>query len=467
MASWRSQVAASLRQAAATLKAASLKTKPIPAQRKLLGPKQLAKMSVADVAELTVRQQQLARFNHPVAQQASMLGLTPQGWKTLVLDLSQLPEVKTVVNDWLGLEPTEPADEDEAYARMAQGSASDYQAISDTADGLSKAAKTYEEHEEAYYAHTAAAHTARKEGLRDEGRRHRDAATQHDDMMRELRKPSIEAERALHQRAVDLLGTAYAERSTEQLYHALKNAVSKGKDKPGMATAANELAKLLNSRESQAAQQARVLKLQRKFSARMAQGSADDAEVDRSADETVVEYAIREVHKNKTPKQAALATTKKLSGGQNMMLGSGTTIVDPKKLEDAIWGRFLAKAKFGASRGWDDEVSADSALQVFYTGFDDKSQALRAKLVPELVKRMKGHKTSGRASAVRAGGGRYNPLAERHIEKNVDGLYYLTKAGEPFKKEILRYMKDNSYENHGTDRQPAWIHKTELGEGWE
>jgi uncharacterized protein YjeT (DUF2065 family) len=249
MTNWRSTIAVSLRKAAATLRGAPAfkpKAKPVPAKRKLLGPNQLAKMSVAEIAELVVRQGRLARFNRPVAEQADALGLTPQGWKMLVLDLSQLPEVKTVVTDWLGLEPSEPADEDEAYARMAQGSTD---------------------------------------------------------------------------------------------------------------------------------------------------------EVDRSADETVVEYAIREVHKNKTPKVAATATAKKLSGGQNMMLGSGTTVIDPKKLEDAIWGRFLEKTKFGAARGWDDEVSADSALQVFYTGFDDKSQALRAKLVPELVKRMKGHKTS--ASNVR------------------------------------------------------------------
>jgi hypothetical protein len=117
-------------------------------------------------------------------------------------------------------------------------------------------------------------------------------------------------------------------------------------------------------------------------------GATEAEEVDRSTDETVVEYAIHEVFKNKTPKQAAAATAKKLSGGWNMMLGPGITIVDPKKLESAIWDRFLEKTKVGTTRGWDDATAADSALQVFYTKYDDKTAAFRAKLIPELVKRM-------------------------------------------------------------------------------
>lgn len=113
-------------------------------------------------------------------------------------------------------------------------------------------------------------------------------------------------------------------------------------------------------------------------------------EVDRSNDETVVEYAIRYVFKNKTPKQAAVATAKKLSGFENILLGPGVTVVDAKKLEETIWNRFLAKTQFGLSRGWDKATAADSALQVFYSGFDDKTNALRAKLLPEMLKRMRG-----------------------------------------------------------------------------
>lgn len=121
MTSWRSDVVTTLLKAADKIEAA-FKTKPIPAKRKLLGPAQLTKMSVAEIAELVVRQQHLARFHHPKDRQADILGLTPQGWKMLVLELSQFPEIKTVVNDWLGLTPSEPADEDEAYARTAMGS---------------------------------------------------------------------------------------------------------------------------------------------------------------------------------------------------------------------------------------------------------------------------------------------------------------------------------------------------------
>ena len=244
MTAWRSEVAASLRKAAATLMATPAfkpKAKPVPAQRKLLGPNQVAKMSVAEIAELVIRQQKLAGFNHPMAKQADMLGLTPQGWKMLVLDISQLPEIKTVVNDWLGLEPSEPADEDEAYARMAQGS-------------------------------------------------------------------------------VD--------------------------------------------------------------------------EVDRSTDENVVEYAVQAFifKKKATPKAAAVATAKKLSGGENMFLGPGVTIIDPKKLEDAIWGRVIDTAVRNKFRGSPEE-QGDSVFQsLYYQGYDDKMVALREKLIPEFAKRMKGHR---------------------------------------------------------------------------
>jgi hypothetical protein len=122
MTVWRYEVVASLRKAAAVLSANPSfkpKVKPIPTQRKLIGPNQLAKMSVADVAELVVRQMHLAKFGHPMANQADILGVTPRGWKMLTLELSQLPEVRTTVDGWLGLKPSEPADEDEAVARMA------------------------------------------------------------------------------------------------------------------------------------------------------------------------------------------------------------------------------------------------------------------------------------------------------------------------------------------------------------
>ena len=67
-------------------------------------------------------------------------------------------------------------------------------------------------------------------------------------------------------------------------------------------------------------------------------GSATEDEVDRSADETVMEYAKQFLLKKKvkTIAAAARSTAKKLSGGENMMLGPGVTIIDAKKLEAAL-----------------------------------------------------------------------------------------------------------------------------------
>lgn len=112
---------------------------------------------------------------------------------------------------------------------------------------------------------------------------------------------------------------------------------------------------------------------------------------DRSTDHTVVEYAMREVFKGKTPRLAARATAKKLAGGENMFIGQGTIAIDEAKLEAAIWDRFLDKVKSGRARGWTNEEAADSALQTLIPGWDDKTTAFRAKLLPDLVKRVKGH----------------------------------------------------------------------------
>jgi hypothetical protein len=60
--------------------------------------------------------------------------------------------------------------------------------------------------------------------------------------------------------------------------------------------------------------------------------------VDRSTDETVMEYAKQFLLKKKvkTIAAAARSTAKRLSGGENMMLGPGVTIIDAKKLEATL-----------------------------------------------------------------------------------------------------------------------------------
>lgn len=109
--------------------------------------------------------------------------------------------------------------------------------------------------------------------------------------------------------------------------------------------------------------------------------------VDRSTDNTVVEYAMREVFKGKTPRLAAKYTAKKIAGGENIFLGPGVSVIDEKVLEDAIWERFLGVVGTGKARGWSNEDAADSALQTMLPGWDDKTSAFRAKLLPELIKR--------------------------------------------------------------------------------
>lgn len=71
---------------------------------------------------------------------------------------------------------------------------------------------------------------------------------------------------------------------------------------------------------------------------------------DRSTHATVVEYAVRELFKRKNPAAAAKITVAKLSGTENMFLGAGVTLVDPKKLEDALYDRMVESVIKGLSK---------------------------------------------------------------------------------------------------------------------
>lgn len=62
---------------------------------------------------------------------------------------------------------------------------------------------------------------------------------------------------------------------------------------------------------------------------------------DKSNNPTVVEYGVREMMKGKNPTAAAKTTATKLSGSENLLLGSGVVYVDPKKLEEALWLRLV------------------------------------------------------------------------------------------------------------------------------
>lgn len=82
----------------------------------------------------------------------------------------------------------------------------------------------------------------------------------------------------------------------------------------------------------------------RSLSARVAArylANADLPQEDRSTHETVVEYAVREMMKRKAPRRAAEITAQKLSGSHNRFLGPVIPLIDPKKLEVALWDRLV------------------------------------------------------------------------------------------------------------------------------
>ena len=131
-----------------------------------------------------------------------------------------------------------------------------------------------------------------------------------------------------------------------------------------------------------------------------AANTLEESSVDRSTDDTVVEYAMRLVFKGKSPSAAAKATSKKLSGGTNIFLGGGVTTVNPESLEAAIWDRFVPTAKKALTQGSSLEEAADSALQsIIGGGWSDADVARRTKLVPGLVSHLKSRRISGAISA--------------------------------------------------------------------
>jgi hypothetical protein len=70
---------------------------------------------------------------------------------------------------------------------------------------------------------------------------------------------------------------------------------------------------------------------------------------DRSVNPTVVEYAVQDLFKGKSPAAAAKATAKKLSGTDNFFIGPGVSTIDPKGLEAALWQRLAEFAAKGAT----------------------------------------------------------------------------------------------------------------------
>ena len=89
--------------------------------------------------------------------------------------------------------------------------------------------------------------------------------------------------------------------------------------------------------------------------------------------------------KGQSLSRAAKTTAQKLSGGTNMFLGSGVTLIDPKKLEEALWSRLvdivvkgIPKFKVGK-----EHVALDATLQRF-----SQKPALRAELKRRVIQVM-------------------------------------------------------------------------------
>jgi hypothetical protein len=116
-------------------------------------------------------------------------------------------------------------------------------------------------------------------------------------------------------------------------------------------------------------------------------GQLDEAVAGHSAHETVVEYAVRFMFKRKSPAAAAKLTAEKLGGSTNMVIGGGreTLVIDPKRLEAAIWDRLVAHAieNFGRVKAGKEDFALGMTADHFKL-----SKANEAKLEKLVVKRI-------------------------------------------------------------------------------
>lgn len=119
-------------------------------------------------------------------------------------------------------------------------------------------------------------------------------------------------------------------------------------------------------------------------------GHADGT--DRSKSSTVVEYAVQDLFKGKSPSAAAKHTAKKLSGYENMFLGPGITVIDPKALEAALWDRMANFAVTGIAKYKEgkEHWALDGTLQFFHqTPLGTPSKpAVRAKLKALVIEKL-------------------------------------------------------------------------------
>ncbi len=109
---------------------------------------------------------------------------------------------------------------------------------------------------------------------------------------------------------------------------------------------------------------------------------------DQSTHGTVIEYAVQELFKRKTPKKAAEITAAKLSGAPNMFLGvhpPDVVKIDAKKLEEALWDRLVDAVLKGVASFKADK--AHWALDATLTQFHQRP-TLRAELKRRVIERL-------------------------------------------------------------------------------
>jgi len=108
-----------------------------------------------------------------------------------------------------------------------------------------------------------------------------------------------------------------------------------------------------------------------------------------SSHPVIVEYAVRECFKHRTPARAAAITKEKLAGSTNLFVGGGSEIVeiDETVLEAQIWLRMAARAVSSLSRmkPGSERFAVEATLQEFGQKVTPKNITLLESIMVELV----------------------------------------------------------------------------------
>ena len=110
---------------------------------------------------------------------------------------------------------------------------------------------------------------------------------------------------------------------------------------------------------------------------------------DRSTHPNVIEYAVHYLFQKKSPRAAAQATARKLSGTDNIFLGPGTTTVDPETLERALWEKLtdLVISRIPKNKKGFEHYALDGTVQQFR---QEGNKTVRPKLKQLVVQKL-GH----------------------------------------------------------------------------